>query len=134
MCDAVGARETGRVQATSLGTLVQMIANGLGITLLPATSLEVEARAGSGIALRAFEAPAPGRTIGLAWRRGSARGAEFRALGEILSRCAPSLERWRGAASGAARGDAARTSSRRSVSNATRGRGRPRRRETGRAR
>ena len=38
LCDAAGARETGRVQATSLGTLVQMVANGLGITLLPATS------------------------------------------------------------------------------------------------
>lgn len=128
LCDAVGARETGRVQATSLGTLVQMVANGLGITLLPATSLEVEARAGSGIALRAFEAPVPGRTIGLAWRRGSARGAEYRALGEILTRCAPPLERWRGAKA------AASASSSRSRSSGSRGSGRRRRRATGRAR
>jgi LysR family hydrogen peroxide-inducible transcriptional activator len=103
LCDAVGARETGRVQATSLGTLVQMVANGLGITLLPATSIGVEARAGSGLALRAFAAPVPGRTIGLVWRRGSARGAEFRALGEIFRRCAPPLERWRGKSVGGAR-------------------------------
>ena len=39
LCDAAGAREAGGIQATSLGTLVQMVANGLGITLLPATSL-----------------------------------------------------------------------------------------------
>jgi LysR family hydrogen peroxide-inducible transcriptional activator len=121
LCDAAGARETGRVQATSLGTLVQMVANGLGITLLPATSLEVEARAGSGIALRAFAAPVPGRRIGLVWRRGSARRAEFRGLGEIFTRCAPPLARWRGSSS--------RSGSRRSP-----GSGRPRRPATGRAR
>jgi len=126
LCDAVGARETGRVQATSLGTLVQMVANGLGITLLPATSVEVEARAGSGLALRAFAAPVPGRTIGLVWRRGTARGAEFRALGEIFTRCAPPFARWRGAAASA--------SSSRSGSSRSRGSGRPRRRATGRAR
>ncbi len=123
LCDAAGARETGRVQATSLGTLVQMVANGLGITLLPATSLEVETRAGSGIALRAFAAPVPGRRIGLVWRRGSARAAEFRALGEIFTRCAP---RWRGAAASA--------SSSRSGSSRSRGSDRPRRPKTGRAR
>jgi LysR family hydrogen peroxide-inducible transcriptional activator len=127
LCDAAGARETGRVQATSLGTLVQMVANGLGITLLPATSLEVEARAGSGIALRAFAAPVPGRSIGLVWRRGSARRAEFRALGEVFTRCAPPLARWRAA------GAAASASSSRSRSRRSRGSDRRRRRATGRA-
>jgi len=126
LCDAVGAREPGGIQATSLGTLVQMVANGLGITLLPASSLAVEARAGSGLALRAFAAPVPGRTIGLVWRRGSARGAEFRALGEIFRRCVPPMGRWRGAAASA--------SSSRSGSRRSRGSGRPRRPATGRAR
>jgi LysR family hydrogen peroxide-inducible transcriptional activator len=134
LCDAVGARESGRVQATSLGTLVQMIANGLGITLLPATSLDVEARAGSGIALRAFEAPVPGRSIGLVWRRGSARGAEFRALGEILTRCAPPLERWRGMAGDAKRPDAVSGPRSRSGSGGRRGSGGRQRRATARAR
>jgi len=123
LCESVGAPETGRVQATSLGTLAQMVANGLGITLLPATSLEVEARAGSGLALRCFAPPVPGRTIGLVWRRGSARSAEFRALGEIFTRCAPPLERWRGAADGASR----------SRSGSLRSRGSPRRSARGRA-
>ena len=126
LCDAAGAREAGGIQATSLGTLVQMVANGLGITLLPATSVGVEARAGSGLALRAFAAPVPGRTIGLVWRRGTARSAEFRALGEIFSRCAPPLERWRGVS--------ATASSSRSGSRRSRGSGRPRRPATGRAR
>jgi LysR family hydrogen peroxide-inducible transcriptional activator len=102
LCESAGARESGGIQATSLGTLVQMVANGLGITLLPASSLGVEARPGSGLALRAFTAPQPGRTVGLVWRRGSARADEFRALAEIFRRCAPSFERWR-AGSGASR-------------------------------
>jgi LysR family hydrogen peroxide-inducible transcriptional activator len=122
LCDAAGARETGRVQATSLGTLVQMVANGLGITLLPATAVEVEARPGSGIALRRFAAPGPGRNIGLVWRRGSARRAEFRALGEIFTRCAPPLARWRAAPAGRATresADAQRAAGERSSSRAS---------------
>jgi LysR family hydrogen peroxide-inducible transcriptional activator len=95
LCESAGARDAGAIQATSLGTLVQMVANGLGITLLPASSIEVEARRGSGLALRAFRAPQPGRTLGLVWRRGSARAAEFRTLAAIFRRCAPPLERWR---------------------------------------
>ena len=134
LCDAAGARETGRVQATSLGTLVQMVANGLGITLLPASSLEVEARPGSGIALRALAAPTPGRTLGLAWRRGSARATEFRALGEILARHAPPLERWRAGGERTPRKRAASASSSRSRSSGSRGSGRRSRRATDRAR
>ena len=56
--------------ATSLSTLAQMVAGGAGITLLPALSLSVENRRGD-LALRAFAAPAPSRTLVLAWRKQS---------------------------------------------------------------
>ncbi len=56
--------------ATSLATLAQMAAGGAGITLLPALSLSVENRRGD-LALRPFVAPAPSRTLVLAWRKGS---------------------------------------------------------------
>jgi LysR family hydrogen peroxide-inducible transcriptional activator len=86
LCERVGAREAGRIQATSLSTLVQMVANGLGVTLLPRSALPLEVRPEAGLATRPFRAPAPSRTVGLAWRRASARGEEFRRLGELLAR------------------------------------------------
>ena len=56
--------------ATSLSTLAQMAAGGAGITLLPTLALAVENRRGD-LALRPFVAPAPSRTLVLAWRKGS---------------------------------------------------------------
>lgn len=56
--------------ATSLSTLAQMAAGGAGITLLPALSLSVENRRGD-LAVRPFVAPAPCRTLVLAWRKQS---------------------------------------------------------------
>ena len=87
VCERAGARESGRIQATSLGTLVQMVANGLGVTLLPERAVPLEVRTGGSnaeLVVRRFREPAPSRTVGLAWRRGSARGDEFRALGKLL--------------------------------------------------
>ncbi len=77
-------------RATSLGTLVQMVAGGLGLTLVPEVALTVESRV-EGLVLRPLEARSAARTICLAWRPTSARGDEFRALaavvGEIYAGC-----------------------------------------------
>ncbi len=86
VCQRAGARVPGRIQATSLSTLVQMVANGLGVTLLPERSLQVEVRPGQGLGAKRFRSPVPQRTLGLAWRRGAAREADFRLLGESLQR------------------------------------------------
>lgn len=69
--------------ATSLSTIVEMVSGGLGITLLPEICLPVEER-GRAIKLMRFAEPEPSRTIGLAWRRSSPRGADFRALGTLV--------------------------------------------------
>ncbi len=70
---------------TSLSTLVQMVANGFGVTLLPKMSLETEARR-SDIQLLAFAPPEPTRKIGLAWRKSSPRRRDFAELGSMIGR------------------------------------------------
>jgi LysR family hydrogen peroxide-inducible transcriptional activator len=58
-------------RATSLSTLVQMASAGTSVTLLPSLALPVENRR-SQLRVRTFAPPGPGRTLALAWRRGSA--------------------------------------------------------------
>ncbi len=82
LCSRVGAHETG-YRATSLATLVQMASASGGVTLLPSTAVPVENRRGQ-LVVRPFAPPGPGRTIVLAWRRGSALAASFRALADTV--------------------------------------------------
>jgi LysR family hydrogen peroxide-inducible transcriptional activator len=69
--------------ATSLATVLQMVANGYGITLLPEVAVDVEAR-GERVKLLRFAPPTPSRTIGLAWRPTSPRKCDFVALAQIV--------------------------------------------------
>jgi LysR family hydrogen peroxide-inducible transcriptional activator len=73
--------------ATSLTTVMQMVANGYGATLLPKIAAEAEVRDGR-VKLVRFTDPEPCRSIGLAWRRTSPRKADFLALGEIVKQTA----------------------------------------------
>ncbi|GAA1254444.1 LysR substrate-binding domain-containing protein [Kitasatospora nipponensis] len=78
LCREVGAEAGGgSTRAAGLSTLVQLVAGGLGVTLLPATALEVEAGRTDRLAAAHFAEPAPGRRIGLATRPGSARAEEY---------------------------------------------------------
>jgi LysR family hydrogen peroxide-inducible transcriptional activator len=70
--------------ATSLSTVMQMVANGYGVTLLPQIALDVEGRDARVKMLR-FRDPEPARRIGLAWRRTSPRKVDFVALGQIVT-------------------------------------------------
>jgi LysR family hydrogen peroxide-inducible transcriptional activator len=71
--------------STSLATVMQMVANGYGVTLLPEIAAKLEAR-DKRVTLKRFRAPEPGRTIGLAWRKTSPRRRDFEALGEAVKR------------------------------------------------
>ena len=73
VCKLPSVRDGGEVSATSLHTLVQMVAGGLGVSLIP--RIAVEAGIGNGLELdiRPFSPPAIGRSIGVAWRTGSSR-------------------------------------------------------------
>ena len=78
------ARATCGLGATSLATVMQMVANGYGVTLLPRVAVDVELR-DERVKLLRFADPAPGRTVGLAWRRTSPRKADFVALGQLIT-------------------------------------------------
>jgi LysR family hydrogen peroxide-inducible transcriptional activator len=73
--------------ASSLSTIVQMVSNGLGLTLLPELSLELEAKRAD-IRLMRFANPEPQRIIGLAWRETSPRKRDFVALGDLIMEAA----------------------------------------------
>jgi LysR family hydrogen peroxide-inducible transcriptional activator len=84
-------REAGRpggapvhTSAAGLSTLVQLVAGGLGVTLLPRTAVQVETGRADALTTGRFAGPAPSRRIALAMRTGSARGGEFLALADSL--------------------------------------------------
>lgn len=84
-------REAGRTDgapvhtsAAGLSTLVQLVAGGMGVTLLPRTAVQVETERSAQLTTGHFADPAPSRRIALAMRTGSARGGEFLALADSL--------------------------------------------------
>lgn len=87
VCGEAGTEEQD-FRATSLETLRQMVAAGLGITLLPRLATEGPFGATRGLAVRPFAPPAPSRVIGAAWRRSSTRGEAIGAVCDVLSRAA----------------------------------------------
>ncbi|MCI0516729.1 MAG: hydrogen peroxide-inducible genes activator [Woeseiaceae bacterium] len=87
-CKIRDTEKISRFAASSLLTLVEMVDADLGITFLP------EMAEGSAILKKTRVRLYPlhdssYRTIGLAWRKGSARGDEFRLLGELITRFKP---------------------------------------------
>jgi LysR family transcriptional regulator, hydrogen peroxide-inducible genes activator len=82
VCSSGRARETA-FRATSLATLVQMVAAGAGVTLLPQLAVSVEQRAAD-VHIRRFAPPAPSRTIGLVFRARTPLGDALRTLAGTL--------------------------------------------------
>ncbi len=80
ICSRAKANEL-EFRATSLTTLVQMVAASDAVTLLPELSIDVEGR---GLKLRRFADPSPHRTIVLAWRKSSPMSAALRTIGATL--------------------------------------------------
>ncbi len=71
--------------ATSLHTLIQMVAGGLGVTLVPRMAVDAGITAGTGVELRPLEGAGGWRTISLAWRPNSPRAGEYRALWPLIA-------------------------------------------------
>ncbi len=82
-CKVANVQARKALGAASLTTIMQMVAAGHGITLLPelCAAAEVDRQR---IALIQFPDEPPMRTIGLAWRRTSRRKADFTALGALI--------------------------------------------------
>lgn len=84
-CSLPGPKRGEGVFGTSLGTLVQMVASGMGVTLVPELAVKAGLLRGTDLITRPLLGGGH-RLLGLAWRRSSTRGAEFRLLGEVLLR------------------------------------------------
>jgi hypothetical protein len=74
-------------QATSLRTLIQMVAAELGITLMPQIAVDSELASTRNVVVRPLSPDGPFRTLLMAWRPTSSRGAEFRMLGNLVREC-----------------------------------------------
>jgi LysR family hydrogen peroxide-inducible transcriptional activator len=85
VCERAGAGEQA-FRATSLETLRQMVAAGLGITLLPRLAAEGPFASARGLAVRPFSPPSPSRVIGAAWRRSTTRGEAIAAVCDVIRR------------------------------------------------
>ena len=84
VCRLPSKRKGADVTATSLPTLVHMVAGGLGVSLLPKLAADAGVMSGADVALRAFDTPMIGRQIGIAWRTGSPRAAEALMIGDVV--------------------------------------------------
>lgn len=87
LCSATRAREA-EYRATSLATLVQMVASGAGVTLLPAMSVATEA-VRAGLVVRPLSMAGAHRTIALVWRKRAPQGAALRSLADVMKRSLP---------------------------------------------
>lgn len=83
-CNRPELRAEAKMLGTSLHTLVQMVDNGLGLTMLPEMALKAGILNGTKVESRPLEASNPTRSIALVWRRASPRGKEFNLLADVL--------------------------------------------------
>jgi LysR family hydrogen peroxide-inducible transcriptional activator len=83
-CSATSDSAPTSLGATSLATVMQMVANGYGITLVPEVAAQAEVH-DPRIKLVRFRNPEPARSVGLVWRASSPRKEDFKALGRIVS-------------------------------------------------
>ncbi|PTQ12874.1 LysR family transcriptional regulator [Sphingomonas oleivorans] len=83
-CNRPELRAEATMLGTSLHTLVQMVDNGLGMTMLPEMALNAGILDNTDVVARPLEAAHPSRRIALVWRAGSPREKEFRLLADAL--------------------------------------------------
>ncbi len=87
VCERVGTEEQA-FRATSLETLRQMVASGLGLTLLPELSAVGPFASARGLTVRPFAPPTPHRVVGAAWRRSTSRGEAIAQVCDLIARAA----------------------------------------------
>lgn len=83
-CNRPELRAEARMMGTSLHTLVQMVENGLGTTMLPEMAIDAGILRDTHIVARPLDADHPSRTIALVWRKNSPREKDFRLLAEAM--------------------------------------------------
>ena len=84
VCNRFDAKENDDYRATSLETLRQMVAAGLGITLLPELATRGPFGTGYGLTVKSFAKPIPTRSVGAIWRKSSTRATAIAAVCESI--------------------------------------------------
>lgn len=85
ICHKMGSHEMSGFRATSLETLRQMVASGVGVTLLPTLAAESSQCTESGISIIPFSEPQPKRDIGVFYRPSSPRKDLFKEVGRTIA-------------------------------------------------
>ncbi len=83
-CNRPELRASATMIGTSLHTLVQLVDNGLGLTMLPEMALDAGILNGTSVVARPLKSANAQREIALIWRKNSPRGEEFRLLADEL--------------------------------------------------
>lgn len=83
-CRLQSADKAASFGGTSLLTLVEMTRAGVGATLLPDMAIRQGMAEAAGLLIKPLGKPEPSRTIGVAWRKGSGRAEEAKALGIVV--------------------------------------------------
>lgn len=85
VCGRIDVKESDDYRATSLETLRQMVAAGLGVTLLPELATRGPFGSGHGLTVKSFARPVPTRTVGAIWRKSSARADAINAVCDVIA-------------------------------------------------
>jgi LysR family hydrogen peroxide-inducible transcriptional activator len=93
ICQLAGASERSGFRATSLETLRQMVAAGVGVTLLPELAVQPPVPASNDIALLRFTEPVPRRQIAMYWRQTSVYADFLPDLAQVVRDLPPGLVR-----------------------------------------
>lgn len=83
VCRVGGGPVRAQFEASSLHTLVQMVAAGIGVTLIPQLAVDANITEGTNITLVSLSSPAS-RQLGLVWRDSSLKAQDFQTLGDAL--------------------------------------------------
>lgn len=89
-CNLGATRPREVLEGSSLTTLVQLVAAGIGITLIPEMAVPVETRSAA-VALARFPDPEPARTIGMIWRKTSPLAKQLHQMADIVRTTATRL-------------------------------------------
>jgi LysR family transcriptional regulator, hydrogen peroxide-inducible genes activator len=84
VCSRIDVKESEDYRATSLETLRQMVAAGLGVTLLPELATRGPFGSGHGLTVKPFAKPVPSRTVGAVWRKSSSRTEAINEVCDVI--------------------------------------------------
>jgi LysR family hydrogen peroxide-inducible transcriptional activator len=87
VCNVPSVTPRDWMEGSSLGTLVQMVGAGIGVTLIPEMAVPVETRSAP-VCVARFPGAQPTRTIGMVWRRTSPLARQLERVAEVVRQVA----------------------------------------------